>query len=283
MMRRPYRSARRRRWGRYDPSPVLLVTEDDRTLYLGSAARMAWRYRSELAPFTTALFLALCGAWMHARHPGAAVPLAVLTATVTAVLAVPPRRWSHAAARSGGRSAWAAWLGPVARPVAWLVRGGRWAAGWVPELLSRWPVYARPPERLYAACVLGMAGAWSAAAARWGPGAGPLLTVLLGCSVVGGVPWWTHRRRRARVRVARIVEAWPTFAEPVGLPGSRLVSATVGQWGWTGRLALRRGQTAAEAIAAAGKYRVRSWVASEWGAGGTGLGPRGPGRAAGRR
>jgi hypothetical protein len=39
-MRRAYRSARRRGWGRYEPSPVLLVTEDDRTLYLGAAGRV---------------------------------------------------------------------------------------------------------------------------------------------------------------------------------------------------------------------------------------------------
>jgi S-DNA-T family DNA segregation ATPase FtsK/SpoIIIE len=75
--------------------------------------------------------------------------------------------------------------------------------------------------------------------------------VLLLGTVAGGLPWWTHRRRRARVRVTRTIEAWPTFAESAGLPGSRLLSAVVDRWGWSGRLALRRGQTTTQAIAAA--------------------------------
>ena len=67
-MRRAYRSARRRRWGRYEPSAVLLVTEDDRALYLGTAGRTLWRYRSELAPVIAALTLLLAGAWTHSTH-----------------------------------------------------------------------------------------------------------------------------------------------------------------------------------------------------------------------
>jgi S-DNA-T family DNA segregation ATPase FtsK/SpoIIIE len=67
-MRRAYRSARRRRWGRYEPSAVLLVTEDDRALYLGTAGRTLWRYRSELAPVIAALILLLAGAWTHSTH-----------------------------------------------------------------------------------------------------------------------------------------------------------------------------------------------------------------------
>lgn len=221
MSRRSYRSARRRRWGRYDPAPVLLVTEDDRTLYLGTAARMAWRYRSELAPFTAALALLVCGTWLHYRSPAAAVPLALLTAALTAILGASP-----------------AW---------WPGRAGRAVVAW----LDRWPVYAHRLERLYAASVVALAGAWLATATARGPGAAPLPTVLLLGTLVGGVPWWTHRRRRARVRVTRILDAWPTFSDSVGLPGSRVVSAVVDRWGWTGRLALRRGQTVAQAIAAA--------------------------------
>ena len=73
-MRHAYRSARRRRWGRYEPSPVLLVTEDDRTLYLGAVGRMLWRYRSELAPLTAALILLLTGAWAHSHNSGCRSP-----------------------------------------------------------------------------------------------------------------------------------------------------------------------------------------------------------------
>src|SRR5690242_14387723 len=216
-MRRAYRSARRRRWGRYEPSPVLLVTEDDRTLYIGTAGRMLWRYRSELAPLTAALILLLTGAWTHSTHRGWSVGCAVLTAALTALLVIPPTRL----------------------PVR--------IAGW----LSRWSIYERRAERLYAACVVGLAGTWLSAATRWGPGTAPLPTVLLLGTVAGGLPWWTHRRRRARVRVTRTIEAWPIFAESAGVPGSRLLSAVVDQWGWSGRLALRRGQTTAQAIAAA--------------------------------
>ena len=222
MSRRAYRSARRRRFGRYDPSPVLLVTEDDRTLYLGSAFRMAWRYRSELGPFSTAVGMLLYGAWAHSRNPGGAWPLAGLTAAATAVMAVPPGRWPGRAGRA-------------------LVR-----------LLDRWAVYAHRLERLYAASVVALAGSWLAAATRWGPGAAPLPAVLLLGTLAGGVPWWTHHRRRERVRVTRILDAWPTFTDSIGLPGSRVTSAVVDRWGWSGRLALRRGQTVAQAIAAAG-------------------------------
>jgi S-DNA-T family DNA segregation ATPase FtsK/SpoIIIE len=218
-MRYRYRPPRRHRRGRrHEPAAVLLVTEDDPLLVRAAAAlaHAAWRYRSELAPLTVTVLLALCGTWMHARHPGWAIGLAVLTATVTAALAIPPARW------------------PV----------GRWA--------SRWPLVARPAERLYAASVTGVAGAWLAAATAFGPGTPPLPTVAALGTLAAGLPWWIDRRRRARVRVARIIERWPTFAEAIGLPGSRIQSAVVDKWGWTARLALRRGQTAQHVVNAAG-------------------------------
>ena len=37
---------------------------------LGTAGRMLWRYRSELAPLTAALILLMAGAWTHSAHPG---------------------------------------------------------------------------------------------------------------------------------------------------------------------------------------------------------------------
>ncbi len=57
------------------------------------------------------------------------------------------------------------------------------------------------------------------------------------------VPWWAHRRRRARVRVERKLEAWPEVAEAVGLAGSQVMSAVVDMWGWRARFRLARGQT----------------------------------------
>jgi DNA segregation ATPase FtsK/SpoIIIE, S-DNA-T family len=210
---------RRRRWTRRtEPAAVLVVTDDDPLLRRAAAAlaHAAWRYRSELAPVTTTLAVALCAAWAHHRNPRWAIGLALLTVALTAALAIPPGRW------------------PV----------GRFAA--------RWPVVARPAERLYAASVVGLAGAWLSAATRWGPTTPPLPTVAILGTLAAGLPWWVDRRRRARVRVARIIDRWPTFADAIGLPGSRVLSAVVDTWGWSARLALRRGQTARHVVSAAG-------------------------------
>jgi S-DNA-T family DNA segregation ATPase FtsK/SpoIIIE len=213
-----YRTHRRRYGRRFGgPAPVLLVTGDDRGALVAAVAHTLWRYRSELAPATTALSLAVLAAWAHARHPVWAVPIAVLTAALSAALAVPPRRW------------------PV----------GRWVA-------ARLAVAARPAERLYAASVVGLAGAWLAAGTAFGPSRPSLPTVALLGTLAAGAPWWVHRRRRARVRVERTIAAWPTFADAVGLPGSTVASAVVDRWGWTARLALRRGQTARHAVAQTG-------------------------------
>jgi DNA segregation ATPase FtsK/SpoIIIE, S-DNA-T family len=214
-----YRSYPRRRYGRRfgGPAPVMLVTSDERGAVGAALVRTAWRYRSELAPVTATLLLALCAAWGHARNPALAIGWGAGTAAVTAVLTVRPGRW------------------PL----------GRWLAG-------RWSVMARPAERRYAASVTGLAGAWLTVATVAGPGTPPLPAVALLGMTAAGIPWWFHHRRRARVRVERTIAAWPTFADAVGLPGSTVDSATVSRWGWTARLALRRGHTAAHAIAATG-------------------------------
>jgi S-DNA-T family DNA segregation ATPase FtsK/SpoIIIE len=205
-MKRHYRRTRRRFGIRRDPAPVLLVTEDERGAALVLLARLLWRYRSELAPFWTALALAAIAAWANQRHPASALPLAALTVALTALSARPPA-----------------------------------------ALARRWAPLSRPAERVYTAATVALAGGWLSAAVAWGPATRPLPTLALLGTLAAGLPWWFHHRRRARVRVERTIEAWPQFAESVGLPGSRLVSATVNRWGWTGRLALRRGQTAAQA------------------------------------
>jgi hypothetical protein len=48
--------------------------------------------------------------------------------------------------------------------------------------------------------------------------------------VVLAVPWWAHRRRRAKVRVERKLAAWPDIARAIGLIGSEVMSATVDVW-----------------------------------------------------
>lgn len=94
---------------------------------------------------------------------------------------------------------------------------------------SRW--LDRPAERSYAASVTALAGAWLATATATGPSSPPLPTVWFLGVLAAGLPWWTHRRRRARVRVERTLESWPRVADETGLTGSRVVSAVVDRWG----------------------------------------------------
>ena len=102
---------------------------------------------------------------------------------------------------------------------------------------------ASAAERLYAALVVAAGGGWLAVATMAGPWHGRLPQVLGIGGVVLAVPWWAHRRRRARVRVERKLEAWPEVAQAVGLAGSQVMSAVVDMWGWRARFRLARGQT----------------------------------------
>ncbi len=111
---------------------------------------------------------------------------------------------------------------------------------------SRW--LDRPAERSYAGSAAALAGAWLTVATATGPGSPPLPTVWLLGTLAAGLPWWTHRRRRARVRVERTLESWPRVAEETGLAGSRVVSAVVDRWGWRALIHLRGGQTATDAL-----------------------------------
>jgi S-DNA-T family DNA segregation ATPase FtsK/SpoIIIE len=104
-------------------------------------------------------------------------------------------------------------------------------------------------ERGYATTVIATAGGWLTAATAAGPFREPLPDVLIVATSMLAVPWWAHRRRRARVRVERTLSAWPEIASAVGLGGSRLMSAVVDVWGWRGRFALARGQTIQDVIA----------------------------------
>ena len=67
--------------------------------------------------------------------------------------------------------------------------------------------------------------------------------------MVLAVPWWAHRRRRAKVRVERKLAAWPDIARAIGLIGSEVMSATVDVWGWRARFRLARGQTITDVTA----------------------------------
>jgi hypothetical protein len=77
----------------------------------------------------------------------------------------------------------------------------------------------------------------------------PLPVVLVAAGFMLALPWWTHRRRRARVRVERQLAAWPEISQTLGLSGSRVMSTVVDVWGWRARFALARGQTIADVTA----------------------------------
>jgi len=107
----------------------------------------------------------------------------------------------------------------------------------------------RTAERAYAATTTAVAGGWLTTATAVGPGTNPLPALLMLAVMVLGVPWWAHRRRRARVRVDRVIHAWPDLADTIGLDGSRIMSAVVDTWGWRGRVKLRPGQSVADVVA----------------------------------
>ncbi|MEV4164258.1 cell division protein FtsK [Nonomuraea dietziae] len=119
-------------------------------------------------------------------------------------------------------------------------------------LFGRYVGLVRGIERAYAAYLVALTGGWLAAATAIGPGRPPLPAILIIGGIVSAVPWWAHRRRRAKVRVERKLAAWPHIAERIGLTGSRIQSAIVDLWGYRFRLALAPGQTVEDTIAKIG-------------------------------
>ena len=98
-------------------------------------------------------------------------------------------------------------------------------------------------ERVYASTVTFSVGGWLTVATVLGPLTPPLPQILGIGTLILAVPWWAHRRRRAKVRVERKLAAWPDIARTIGLIGSEVMSATVDVWGWRARFRLARGQT----------------------------------------
>lgn len=103
-------------------------------------------------------------------------------------------------------------------------------------------------ERFYAAAAIGAIGGWLAAATKVGPFIHPLPQILGIGTLILAIPWWAHRRRRAKVRVDRKLAAWPDIARAIGLIGSEVMSATVDVWGWRARFRLARGQTISDVV-----------------------------------
>jgi hypothetical protein len=144
----------------------------------------------------------------------------------------------------------AAWWLHATRPHWWppiAVLAG--VAAWAAALFgARWrfPTLA---ERVYAAITIYTAGVWMSAATAVGPFLPPLPQALVIGAFILSVPWWAHRRRRAKVRLERKLQAWPDIAKAIGLAGSEVMSATVDVWGWRARFRLARGQTISDVVA----------------------------------
>ena len=123
-----------------------------------------------------------------------------------------------------------------------ILTGSSVAAWLIASLGARFGL-ASTAERAYAATATFVTGGWLAMATALGPFTPPLPQALGIGTVVLAVPWWAHRRRRAKVRVERTLAAWPDIARAIGLIGSEVMSATVDVWGWRARFRLARGQT----------------------------------------
>ncbi len=188
--------------GPYDPGPD---PEPDGYRLRSPLPRLAWRYRSELAPLTLALILLAAGLVLHGRWPG--------------------------------------WWQIIAAVAV--------ASGLIVGDLGHRLGLDRPAERAYATTVTAVGGLWLAAATRLGPLRRPLLLLLLAGVVAGEVPWWTHRRRRAKVRVTRAMTTWAEDAAAADLDGAHLqhVDVTPDGQQWTARLLLPKGKTLADALA----------------------------------
>ena len=93
------------------------------------------------------------------------------------------------------------------------------AAAWAAAIFGARIGLTARIERAYAVAVVLAAGGWLSAAMAAGPGTAPLPQVLIFGGSLLAIPWWTHRRRRAKVRVERKLDAWPDIAKAVGLAG----------------------------------------------------------------
>src|SRR6266700_1673607 len=144
----------------------------------------------------------------------------------------------------------AAWWLHHTRPHWWpLLAVLTGVATWAVALFgARWRFPTRI-ERVYAAVTVYAGGTWLSAATAVGPSVPLLREALVIGAVILSVPWWAHRRRRAKVALERKLQAWPDIAKAIGLAGTEVMSATVDVWGWRARFRLARGQTIKDIVA----------------------------------
>jgi S-DNA-T family DNA segregation ATPase FtsK/SpoIIIE len=223
---RHYRDSRRhaRRSLRRGAVPVMLIGTNEPAGLIALAALGKWlfRHRSAFLPFTVTAAAFIVAAIIHRHHQHWWIAALAITSAGTVILGIPHRIiWAH----------------PAMKFTAGLISRAWKACG-----------IDRPAERIYATTIIAAAGGWLTAAIANGPAMKPLPAIAGIGTVVLGIPWWAHRRRRARVRVIRTMQAWPDLADNMGLPGSRIASVVIDAWGWTGRIILRKGTTAAQAI-----------------------------------
>lgn len=191
--------------------PMMFVNSGDQLPETAAQAaiRALWRYRSELAPVAIAIATVLAANALHHGHQDTWPWLAAATTGVTAAFTV-----------------------PLPAPVRKL-----------------WDLLNRTAERIYAATIALTLGGWLTAATVVGPTTAPMPVLAVALTVTTSIPWWTSRRRRAKVSLDRQLESWPEIATAVGLAGSQIMSALVDIWGWRARVRLARGQTINDVIA----------------------------------
>jgi S-DNA-T family DNA segregation ATPase FtsK/SpoIIIE len=170
--------------------------------------RALWRYRSELVPIAVAAATFAAANMLHHAHHAAWPWLALATLVGITALAVPPPAWAR----------------------------------------ETWAKLDHPAERAYAVAVTAATGGWLTTATAINPATPPMPAIAVALTIACGIPWWANRRRRAKVRVDRMLDAWPEIANATGLPGSQIMSALVDVWGWRARLRLARGQTINDVI-----------------------------------
>jgi DNA segregation ATPase FtsK/SpoIIIE, S-DNA-T family len=207
-----------------DPFQVVILGPDQPLglIALAALSRWAYRHRTAFVPFGITITAFAIAAYAHPHHARYWLPAALATVLATVVMGIPHR-------------------------VLWTSPAGKVTTGALTRLWAACGI-DRGIERAYAATVIAVTGGWLSAAVAAGPTAKPLPTIAGIATVILSVPWWFHRRRRAKARVEKTISAWPDVAENAGLPGSEILSVVVDAWGWTARVLLRKGITAEQVI-----------------------------------